>query len=80
MATIDIFLLFGAVLLSLGARFAMKRFATRKLGKGSNALLEMDFWNATRGEGLTRCLLFVELLSWGATIVLVTNLATQVLL
>jgi hypothetical protein len=79
METVDIALLLGAVLLSLASRAAMKRFVTRRLGKGSMALLEIDFWKATRGEALMRSLLFVELLSWVATLVLVASLASQVL-
>jgi hypothetical protein len=79
METVDIALLLAAVLLSLASRAAMKRFVTRRLGKGSFALLEMDFWKATRGEALTRGLLFVELLSWVATLILIANLAAQAL-
>ncbi len=80
MGFVDIGLLVAVVLLSLLTREAMKRIARRKLGKGSYALLELDFWRATTGEGLTRCLLFVELLSWAATAFLVASLAGQALL
>lgn len=54
----------------------MKRLVARRLGKASDALLEIDFWRATSGEALTRCLLFVELLSWAAILLLVVTLVT----
>ena len=79
MEIIDIAFLFASVILALVSRIVMKRFVTRRFGKSSDALLEIDFWKATSGEALTRCLLFVELLSWAATVLLVAMLAVQVL-
>lgn len=79
MEPVDLALLLASVILALVSRAAMKRFVARRLGKSSDALLEIDFWKATSGEALTRCLVFVELLSWAATILLVTTLASRVL-
>jgi hypothetical protein len=79
MEFIDIALLFASAIFALAARTAMKRFVTRRLGRASDALLEIDFWRASSGEALTRCLLFVEILSWAATILLVAMLAESVL-
>ncbi len=75
MEPIDIFLLFAAACLALLTRAMMKRQALRKLGRANDALLEIDFWKATSGEALTRGLLFVEILSWLACILLVAMLA-----
>jgi hypothetical protein len=79
MQTIDIALLFASVILALILRMVMKRFVSRRFGRSNSALLEIDFWKATQGEALTRCLLFVELLSWAATALLVATLAVQAL-
>ncbi|MGA2544946.1 MAG: hypothetical protein ABSF43_00205 [Rectinemataceae bacterium] len=79
METIDIAFLFASVILALISRMVMKRFVSRRLGRSNAALLEIDFWKATSGETLTRCLLFVELLSWATTALLVATLAVQAL-
>jgi len=79
MEPVDIALLFAAVAFAILSRSAMKRFVARRLGKSSDALLEIDFWKATSGEALTRGLLFVEVLSWAATVLLVATLASRVL-
>jgi hypothetical protein len=79
MEPLDIALLFSAVVFALASRAAMKRFVVRRLGKANESLLEIDFWKASSGEGLTRCLLFIELLSWGATILLLAMLAARAL-
>ena len=79
MDPLDVALLFAAVAFALASRAAMKRFVTRRLGKANVSLLEIDFWRAASGEGLTRCLLFVELLSWGATILLLAMFAARAL-
>jgi hypothetical protein len=76
MDPVDIVLLFASVVFALISRAAMKRLVARRLGKASDALLEIDFWRATSGEALTRCLLFVELLSWAAILLLVVTLVT----
>jgi hypothetical protein len=75
MKPIDIALLFASVALALATRAIMRRFVARRLGKANDALLEIDFWKASSGEALMRCLLFVELLCWAATILLVAMLA-----
>jgi hypothetical protein len=77
MEPIDVALLFASVALALATRAAMKRFLAHRLGKANGALLEIDFWKASSGEALTRGLLFVELLSWAATILLVATLASR---
>jgi hypothetical protein len=79
MEPVEIALLFAAVIFALVSRAAMKRFVARRMGKASDALLEIDFWRATSGEALTRCLLLVELASWAATILLVLTLSTRAL-
>ena len=79
MNPIDIALVFASAAFALLSRRAMKRFVARRLGKASDALLEIDFWKASSGEALTRCLLLIELLSWGATILLVLTLALRAL-
>jgi hypothetical protein len=79
MEPIDVVLLFASVLLALVVRAMMKRLAVRRLGRANDALLEIDFWRATSGEALTRGLIFVELLSWLASVLLVAMLATKVL-
>jgi hypothetical protein len=79
MNSIDIILLFASGLLALASRAMMKRFAVRKYGRANDALLEIDFWKATSGEALTRGILFVELLSWIACVLLVAMLATKAL-
>jgi hypothetical protein len=79
MEPVDIALLFAAVIFALASRAAMKRFVARRLGKASDALLEIDFWRATSGEALTRSLLLVELASWAAIVLLVVILATRAL-
>jgi hypothetical protein len=79
MEPLDIALLVAAVLLAILSRAVMKRFVSRRLGKSSDALLEIDFWRAASGDGLTRGLLFVELLSWAATVLLIVMLASRVL-
>jgi len=75
MDPVDIALLLASVVLALVSRSRMKRIVARKLGKSSAALLEIDFWKASSGEALARCLVFVELLSWAAIILLVATLA-----
>ncbi len=75
----DIGLLFLSVILALISRSMMKRYLSRKTGKVVVQLLEIDFWKATSGDILARCLLLVELLSWAATVVLVAILASLVL-
>lgn len=77
MDPLDIVLLFGAVILALVSRAMMKRFALRRYGRANYALLEIDFWRATSGEALTRGILFVELLSWVACILLLAALASR---
>jgi hypothetical protein len=79
MNPVDIVLLFASVVLALLSRAMMKRFAFRKYGRANDALLEIDFWKATSGEALTRGILFVELLSWAACILLVAMLAGKAL-
>jgi hypothetical protein len=79
MDPVDIVLLFLSAALALAVRSVMKRIVTRRLGKANDALLEIDFWKASSGEALTRCLVFVELLSWAATILLVATLAARAL-
>jgi hypothetical protein len=79
MDPVDIALLLASVVLALVSRARMKRVVARRLGKSSAALLEIDFWKASSGEGLTRCLVFVELLSWAATVLLVATLAERAL-
>jgi len=79
MNPIDIVLLFAAAVLALISRAMMKRFALRRYGRANDALLEIDFWKATSGEALTRGILFVELLSWAACILLVAMLADKTL-
>jgi hypothetical protein len=79
MNPIDIVLLFAAGFLALASRAMMKRLAIRKYGRANEALLEIDFWKATSGEALTRGILFVELLSWVACILLVAMLAGKAL-
>jgi hypothetical protein len=79
MQFLDFALVLAAVVFALASRAAMKRHVARRFGKASDSLLELDFWKATSGEGLTRCLLFVELLSWGATILLIAMLAARAL-
>ena len=79
MEPVDIALLLVAVIFALVSRTAMKRFVARRMGKASDALLEIDFWRATSGEALTRSLLIVELASWAATVLLVVTLATRTL-
>ncbi len=80
METVAVVLLFAAVLLALASRAAMKRFVARRLGAAANdALLEIDFWKASSGKPFTRCLLFVELLSWAAVAFLVARLAVPVI-
>jgi hypothetical protein len=79
MNPIDIVLLFAAAVLALVSRALMKRFALRRYGRANESLLEIDFWKATSGEALTRGILFVELLSWAACILLVAMLAGKAL-
>ena len=79
MDPVDIVLLFVSAALALAVRSAMKRVVARRLGKANDALLEIDFWKASSGEVLTRCLVFVEVLSWAATILLVAMLAARAL-
>ena len=79
MNPIDIVLLFAAAVLALISRAMMKRFALRRYGRANDALLEIDFWKATSGEALTRGILFVELLSWAACILLVAMLEDKTL-
>jgi hypothetical protein len=79
MNSIDIILLSASGLSALASRAMMKRFAVRKFGRANEALLEIDFWKATSGEALTRGILFVELLSWIACILLVAMLASKAL-
>jgi hypothetical protein len=79
MNPLDIVLLFAAGLLALLSRAMMKRFALRRYGRANDALLEIDFWKATTGETLTRGILFVELFSWIACILLVAMLASKAL-
>jgi hypothetical protein len=79
MDAVDIALLLTAALLALASRAVMKRFVTRRMGRSYDALLEIDFWKATAGEALTRSLVFVELLAWAATILLVATLASRAL-
>ena len=79
MEPLDIALLFAAVLLAIISRAVMKRFVSRRLGRSSDALLEIDYWRAASGESLARGLLFVELFSWAATILLIVMLALRVL-
>lgn len=79
MNPLDIALVIAAAAFAFASRRAMKRFVTRRLGKASDALLEIDFWRASSGEALTRCLLFIELLSWGATILLVAMIAAKII-
>ncbi len=67
------------MLIALASRAVMKRFVARKLGTASDALLEIDFWKASSGKPFTRCLLFVELLSWVVVAFLVARLAVPVL-
>jgi hypothetical protein len=77
MDPLDIVLLFAAAILALFSRATMKRLALRRFGRANEALLEVDFWRATSGEALTRGILFVELLSWLACILLVAALASK---
>jgi hypothetical protein len=79
MNPIDIALLFASVCLALVSRTMMKRIALRRLGRANDSLLEIDFWKATSGEALVRCLLFVEILSWLACILLAAMLASYAL-
>jgi hypothetical protein len=79
MNPIDFALLFASACLALLVRAMMKRQALRKLGRANDALLEIDFWKATSGETLARGLVFVELLSWLACILLVAMLASAAL-
>jgi hypothetical protein len=79
MEPIDVALLFASVLLALVSRAMMKRLAVRRLGRANDALLEIDFWRATSGEALTRGLIFVELLAWLASVLLVAMLASKAL-
>jgi hypothetical protein len=79
MDPIDVALLFASALLALLSRSMMKRLALRRLGRANDALLEIDFWKATSGEALTRGLVFVELLSWLACVLLVAMLASKAL-
>ncbi len=79
MEPVDIALLFAAVIFALASRAAMKRLVVRRLGKASDALLEIDFWRATSGEALTRSVLLVELASWAAIVLLVVILSTRAL-
>jgi hypothetical protein len=75
MDLIDVTLLFASACLALFSRSMMRRLALRKLGRANEALLEIDFWKASSGEALSRGLVFVELLSWLACILLVAMLA-----
>jgi hypothetical protein len=83
MNALDVILLFASAILALASRRAMKRYVERRLGKASDALLEIDFWRAASGRSLKlrlwRCFVFVELLSWAATALLVATLAMAVL-
>jgi len=79
MDPIDVALLFASACLALLVRAMMKRLALRKLGRANDALLEIDFWKATSGEALSRGLVFVELLSWLACLLLVATLASAAL-
>jgi hypothetical protein len=79
MDPLDLALLVASVCLALLVRATMKRLALRKLGRANDALLEIDFWRATSGETLTRGLVFVELLSWLACILLIAMLASSAL-
>jgi hypothetical protein len=75
----DIFLLFASVALALVSRTMMKRRTLRRLGRVNGPLLEIDFWRATPGEALSRCLLLVEFVSWIAIVLLVALLAARAL-
>jgi hypothetical protein len=79
MEIIDIALLALALLLAIVTRAGMKRIVARRLGKASDALLEIDFWNATSGDVLSRALLLVELLSWGASLLMGVLIAGRIL-
>jgi hypothetical protein len=79
MRMLELVLLFAAVILGLVARTAMKRFVAHRLGQGSDALLEIDFWRASRGQAPARLLLAVELLSWATIVFLVVSIATRLL-
>jgi hypothetical protein len=79
MDPIDVILLFAAAGLAFVSRRMMKRLASRRFGRANYALLEVDFWRASSGEGLARGLIFVELLSWLACLLLVAMLATGAL-
>jgi len=78
MDALDVILLFASVAMALLSRAMMKRLALRRLGRANGALLEIDFWRATSGESLSRGLLIVELASWAAILLLVTQLAAHV--
>ncbi len=77
MNLLDVGLAFAAALFALASRRAMKRYVIRRLGRASDSLLEVDFWRASSGESLTRCLLLIEVLSWGATVLLVATIGVR---
>jgi hypothetical protein len=79
MEPIDLVLLLASVVLALLSRSMMKRSTIRKMGRSNDALLEIDFWRATRGEPLARGLLAVEIASWLACLLLAATLAAKAL-
>jgi hypothetical protein len=80
MDLIDLLLLITAVLFALASRKSMKRVLTRRFGRANGALLEIDYWKATPGEGLARGILAIEILSWVAIVLLVAQLAFRSIL
>jgi hypothetical protein len=75
MDPVDIALLVASVALALASRGMMKRRARLRLGRANGPLLEIDYWRATSGEALSRCVLLVELASWAAIALLVAKVA-----